>query len=69
MSTTTAEVDPEKMGGTPCFRGTRVPIATFFDYLQELSVEEFFLDFPDVTRAQVKQLLVDIRHEVLPLAA
>ncbi len=64
-----AEVDPEKMGGTPCFRGTRVPVATFFDYLQELSVEEFFLDFPDVTRAQVKQLLVDVRHEVLPFAA
>ena len=29
------EVDPEKLSGTPVFRGTRVPIQTFFDYLED----------------------------------
>jgi uncharacterized protein (DUF433 family) len=27
-------VDPEILGGTPVFRGTRVPVNTFFEYLE-----------------------------------
>ena len=47
-------IDPEIMGGTPVFAGTRVPITTLFDYLAEVddqnSVADFLEDFPSVQR-------------------
>jgi uncharacterized protein (DUF433 family) len=48
------EVDPEKLGGTPVFRGTRAPIRNLFDYLEGGDDLETFLDdFPTVERQQV----------------
>lgn len=48
------EVDPEKMSGTPVFRGTRVPIQNLFDYLEAgESLAVFLDDFPTVEREQV----------------
>jgi uncharacterized protein (DUF433 family) len=42
--------DPEIMGGTPCFRGTRVPVDTLSDYLEAGDTLDEFLDnFPSVT--------------------
>jgi uncharacterized protein (DUF433 family) len=42
------------MGGTPVFRGTRVPIQTFIEYLEAGdSIDEFLKGFPSVTREQV----------------
>ena len=39
------------LGGTPVFRGTRVPIQTLFDYLEGgETLEEFLKGFPTVTR-------------------
>ncbi len=39
--------DPEIMGGVPVFLGTRVPLQTFFDYLEgEAGLAEFLEDFP-----------------------
>lgn len=39
--------DPEIMSGTPVFVGTRVPLQTFFDYLEgEAGLSEFLEDFP-----------------------
>ncbi|MHC5858888.1 DUF433 domain-containing protein [Nostoc sp.] len=39
--------DPEIMGGVPVFVGTRVPLQTFFDYLEDESgLAEFLEDFP-----------------------
>ena len=50
------EVDPEKMGGTPCFTGTRVPIKHLFDYLEGGdSLEEFLDQFPTVNREQAQE--------------
>lgn len=47
-------VDPEIMGGTPCFAGTRVPVQTLLDYLEAGdSVDEFLEGFPTVKREQV----------------
>ncbi len=44
-------VDPEILGGTPVFKGTRVPIKALFDYLESnYSLEEFLECFPSVTR-------------------
>lgn len=51
-------IDPEILGGTPVFNGTRVPVQTLFDYVRGGSdLEEFLDDFPTVTRAQAIQLI------------
>lgn len=43
--------DPEILGGTPVFRGTRVPFDALLDYLEGgQSLDEFLDDFPTVTR-------------------
>jgi uncharacterized protein (DUF433 family) len=59
------EVDPEKMGGTPVFFGTRVPIQTLFDYLEDEGLEVFLDDFPTVEREQALALLALMREKVL----
>ncbi|MDT5122434.1 MAG: hypothetical protein QOC96_1916 [Acidobacteriota bacterium] len=52
------ERDPEKLGGTPVFTGTRVPIKNLFDYLETGETLETFLDdFPSVTRQQALGVL------------
>jgi len=44
-------IDPEILGGTPVFKGTRVPVKALFDYLEaNCSLEEFLERFPSVTR-------------------
>ena len=48
------ESDPEKMGGTPVFRGTRVPVKNLFDYIEGGdSLDVFLDDFPTVDHDQV----------------
>ena len=43
--------DPEILGGTPVFRGTRVPFQALLDYLEgEQTLSEFLDDFPTVTK-------------------
>ena len=43
--------DPEILGGTPVFRGTRVPFQALLDYLEGGdTLDEFLDDFPTVTR-------------------
>jgi uncharacterized protein (DUF433 family) len=45
--------DPDILGGTPVFVGTRVPIKTLLDYLEAGDSLEVFLDhFPSVTHKQ-----------------
>jgi uncharacterized protein (DUF433 family) len=45
--------DPEILGGTPVFVGTRVPVRTLLDYLTAGdSLEEFLDHFPTVSREQ-----------------
>ena len=45
--------DPETMGGTPVFIGTRVPAQTLLDYLEGGdSLDDFLEDFPSVSREQ-----------------
>ena len=51
-------IDPETMGGTPVFTGTRVPIQTLFDYIEGGDkLEEFLDDFPSVTKKQSIEVL------------
>lgn len=46
-------VDPETMGGQPVFTGTRVPVESLFDYLEEgISLDEFLKNFDTVSKDQ-----------------
>jgi uncharacterized protein (DUF433 family) len=50
--------DPDILGGTPVFKGTRVPVRTMFEYLADgLSLEYFLESFPSVTREQATDVL------------
>jgi uncharacterized protein (DUF433 family) len=43
--------DPDILGGTPVFRGTRVPFQALLDYLEGgQTLDEFLDDFPTVTK-------------------
>jgi uncharacterized protein (DUF433 family) len=45
---------PDVLGGTPVFRGTRVPVQTLIEYLEGGQTIDDFLDgFPTVTREQI----------------
>jgi uncharacterized protein (DUF433 family) len=51
-------VDPEILGGTPVFKGTRVPVKTLFEYLEDnYTLEEFLECFPTVTREMACRIL------------
>lgn len=59
-------VDPERLTGTPCFKGTRVPVQNLLDYMKGGStIGEFFQDYPSVSRNQVVQFL-ELAKEQLP---
>ncbi len=51
-------IDPETMGGTPVFTGTRVPIQTLFDYMEGGDdLNEFLDDYPTVSKDTAIQVL------------
>ena len=51
-------IDPERLSGTPCFAGTRVPIKHLWDYLEAGEpLDEFLEGFPGVTREQAVGVL------------
>lgn len=53
-------------GGTPVFRGTRVPVQSLFDHLESGdSIEDFLAGFPSVRREQVLRVLAEACREVL----
>lgn len=54
--------DPEIVGGTPVFIGTRVPVRILFEHLEAGdSLEVFIEDFPSVSRELAIQVLEDAR--------
>ncbi|MBA2734804.1 MAG: DUF433 domain-containing protein [Acidobacteria bacterium] len=54
------------LGGTPVFAGTRVPVQTLFDYLEEgESLDEFLDDFPAVSKEQAVRLLEKMKEALL----
>lgn len=60
------ESDPEKLGGTPVFYGTRVPIQNLFDCLETGETLDQFLDqFPTVTREQALAVLEKSKERLL----
>lgn len=62
--------DPEIMGGTPVFVGTRVPVQTLMDYLEAGDpLDEFLEDFPSVSRDQAVAVLELARDMLLARAS
>jgi uncharacterized protein (DUF433 family) len=54
------------MGGTPVFRGTRVPLQALLDYLEAGdSIDGFLEGFPTVTREQVMAFLEQARDKLI----
>ena len=56
---------PEILSGTPVFRGTRVPVRTFMEYLGAgQRIDDFLADFPTVSREQAIAVL-ELAREAL----
>ena len=63
-------VDPEILGGTPVFKGTRVPVKSLFEYLENnYTLEEFLECFPSVTREMACRILDQSESALLTAAA
>jgi len=66
-------IDPGKMGGMPCIRGLRIPVATVVGMIADgMSTEEILKTFPDLEREDIQEALryaaETLRERVLPLA-
>ena len=58
--------NPEILGGTPVFHGTRVPIQTLFDYLEGgETLKDFLEGFPTVTRESAVAALEEAKDLLL----
>ncbi len=58
MTANPISVNRNVQGGTPCFAGTRVPVASLFDHLEQgVPLDEFLADFPTVSREQAVAVL------------
>jgi uncharacterized protein (DUF433 family) len=61
-----ATCNPNVLGGTPVFAGTRVPVESLFDYLSRGRTIDYFLEqFPTVLREQVETLLDEAKTKAL----
>lgn len=73
MGFTRITVDPGKMGGVPCIRGLRIPVATIVDlFASGLTREEILRHYPDLESADIDEALrfaaEAVRERELPLA-
>jgi uncharacterized protein (DUF433 family) len=58
--------DPEILGGTPVFRGTRVPFKNLLDHLEgSQTLTEFLRQFPTVTREMAVQALEEAKDSLV----
>lgn len=65
MGTSAISRDPEILGGIPVFEGTRVPVQTFLNCLEEgYTIEEFLDDFPTVSREQTIQVIEEAKERL-----
>lgn len=62
MAASVVSVNKNVQGGTPCFVGTRVPVAALFDHLEAgYTIDYFLSQFPSVTREQAVALLEEAK--------
>ena len=58
--------DPGISGGEPVFRGTRVPVATLFDYIEDgIGLNEILENFPTLDRRDVLTVLREAQSMVI----
>jgi len=70
MTDSVIERDPETLGGTPVFGGTRVPVQNLIDCLEAGdSIDLFLYDFPTVKRQQVIAVLEEAKETLLKRVA
>lgn len=72
MKFTRITVDPKQMGGVPCIRGLRIPVATVVGMIAEgMSEEEILKAYPDLQREDIREALQyaadAVRERELPL--
>lgn len=65
-------IEPTKMGGVPCIRGMRIPVATVVGMVAEgITVDEILADYPDLEADDVREALqyaaAAVRERELPL--
>jgi len=66
MMTPVISRNPDVMGGTAVFSGTRVPVQTLLDYLEAgESIDDFLDGFPSVTREQVIAFLEQAKDRLV----
>ena len=60
------KIDPEILGGTPCFSGTRVPVKILFDYLEGGdTLDQFLAQYPSVHRDLAIRLIDESQAALL----
>lgn len=74
MSFTRITVQPDQMGGVPCIRGLRIPVATVVGMVADgLSEQEILAAYPDLQAEDIREALryaaEAVREHELPLAA
>lgn len=70
MDKSVISCNPDVMGGTPVFSGTRVPVQTLLDYLEAgESIDDFLEGFPSVNRAQVIAFLEQAKDRLVAAAS
>jgi len=74
MKFTRITVDPRQMGGVPCIRGLRIPVATVVAMIADGMTEPEILEkYPDLEPGDVQEALQyaaeAVRERELPLAA
>ena len=72
MKYTRISVNPDKMGGVPCIRDLRVPVATVVGMVAEgMSVPEILADYPYLEAEDIREALYfaaeAVRERELPL--
>lgn len=61
---------PERLGGTPVFAGTRVPVQTLIEYLEAgHPLDQFLAEFPAVSRAHAVAVLELAKRALITPAA
>lgn len=73
MKFTRITVDPAQMGGVPCIRGLRIPVATIIGMLaDQMNDAEILAALPDLDAADIREALQfaaeAVRERELPLA-
>ena len=58
MRLTRITIDPEQMGGVPCIRGLRIPVATVVEMVADgMSQEEILAAYPDLEAEDIREAL------------